>query len=462
MVVEIDGFEALECEHAVGPSYLLTAADRKRLGIHIRRYRPVNGLGIVGFFRSHTRKGFAATAEDVSLMSAYFSKPSMVLLLIQAAPEGLLKGGFSIWEDRRMRTSPYLEFPFDSAALLASMGREKPEERPIAGPSLVPPLVKPPTAKRLPRPPLWPATLTMPWRWHVPQWRIEPHLAQPLWGFLRRARTKAKIEWTVAVAILASAGVVGVLYRGYTRGEAPPRPLLTASRGSSAGGDSGPAPIAPAAVQAPAETAAAPSDAGATEDQQPAAPTPGTRARKAAHKGQTATADRTITAESLEPKPAPPPPLPGPPELAMAPETAPAPLSGIWAETPSITNPFVNVAVDPVPNGHSGTWLGKVFGSHRKQAGFVPPTLVRQVPVDVPLELRHRVQREVPVDVKTHLDRTGKVEYAELLSKGTGPFRDLAALAVFSSRGWEFSPARVGDETIPAEVVLRFRFGPAN
>ena len=58
------------------------------------------------------------------------------------------------------------------------------------------------------------------------------------------------------------------------------------------------------------------------------------------------------------------------------------------------------------------------------------------------------------------VDRAGKVEFAELLSNGSGPNRDVASLAVFASRHWEFSPAHLGNDSVPAEVVLRFRFGP--
>jgi hypothetical protein len=59
-----------------------------------------------------------------------------------------------------------------------------------------------------------------------------------------------------------------------------------------------------------------------------------------------------------------------------------------------------------------------------------------------------------------YLDRAGAVEYAELLSKGTGSNQELASLAVFTARKLQFSPARQGEETVPAAVLVRFRFGP--
>src|SRR5437763_403693 len=42
-VVEVDNFEPIGCEHAVGPSYLLTATDRDALKERIRWHKHVGG-----------------------------------------------------------------------------------------------------------------------------------------------------------------------------------------------------------------------------------------------------------------------------------------------------------------------------------------------------------------------------------------------------------------------------------
>ncbi|HTX33565.1 MAG TPA: hypothetical protein VME43_01035 [Bryobacteraceae bacterium] len=127
-----------------------------------------------------------------------------------------------------------------------------------------------------------------------------------------------------------------------------------------------------------------------------------------------------------------------------------------------IPDPLVSVATSPVPLPHRGALLRELglSGKSGKTAEFVPPTPIREPPTEVPPELRPRLKNQVAMNVKVYIDRDGKVTYAELLSKGTGPNRDLASLAVFASRQWEFSPARLGDETVPAEAILRFRFGP--
>ena len=100
----------------------------------------------------------------------------------------------------------------------------------------------------------------------------------------------------------------------------------------------------------------------------------------------------------------------------------------------------VAVAVDPVP----------VHGGR-----FVPPETLQPSP---PRSVR--VDRAVVINVRVYLDRSGKVDYAELLSDGTGANRDLASAAVFSARKWRFSPAKVDGKAVPAQAVLRFRFLP--
>ena len=62
VVVEIDRFEPLECEHAVGPSYLSRPIGGARGSLRSRKSS--DPASIVGFYRSDTRKEFALTMED--------------------------------------------------------------------------------------------------------------------------------------------------------------------------------------------------------------------------------------------------------------------------------------------------------------------------------------------------------------------------------------------------------------
>jgi hypothetical protein len=65
----------------------------------------------------------------------------------------------------------------------------------------------------------------------------------------------------------------------------------------------------------------------------------------------------------------------------------------------------------------------------------------------------------VSLDVRVYINRSGKVDYAEMLSDLTAENRDLAALGVFDARHWEFTPARLAGHVVPSQLVLHYRYG---
>jgi hypothetical protein len=117
-------------------------------------------------------------------------------------------------------------------------------------------------------------------------------------------------------------------------------------------------------------------------------------------------------------------------------------------------SPF-RVIVEPVPASRRGIPL---IGKRYRREDYVPPTPLRNPgPPDPP----HRnIARDVKIDVKVYVNASGKVDYSEAFSKVAESDRDLAAVAVFSARRWEFVPARTGDGTVPSEVILHYQFGP--
>jgi hypothetical protein len=179
---------------------------------------------------------------------------------------------------------------------------------------------------------------------------------------------------------------------------------------------------------------------------------------------------KQLTKIASQPRPMPVMLLPEPPQIgAVADPLAgyPLPLTNTPAPLPrtetaratGVSTPFVNVAVQPVAESGSGRRAVKIpFIGKRKPADFVPPKPLRGPTPQVPALLLAGLSTPIPIDVKLYIDPTGKVDYAELLSEGTGRNRDLASVAVFSSRRWEFVPARLGDRNVPAEVILHFWF----
>jgi hypothetical protein len=453
--VQVDDFEPVECEHAFGPSYFLSGADQQRLRAQRRRRKPA-GVSMVGFFRSNTRREFALAIEDVDLMATYFAKPSMVMLLVHSASAGALKGGFFLWEQRAIRTmTPYLAFPFAVSALTdgdyeirggrsesvaeathAAVGR-KASPAGIQCVALRDGSTRP-ARTRVVLSQLWPLT-----------------------------RGRFRLEWFVATAALALAVLGGALHRG--TGAADASAILRTQSNSSV----------PAALHkddhlrnaAVAQTAL-PVERPRDVDNLPIPLLPAQippASPKAPSEAQKPTAQAASRNAGIHPsevaKAEPVPTLPAAPDVLVELPESPEPLVNeiktLPSALPDVPDPFVTFAVEPLANDRRG--LAGRFLSRRnvhQKTEFVPPRLIRQRAPDIPQELRRQIQdKTVPITVKLYLGRAGTVDYAELLSDGTGANRDLATLAVFASRKFQFAPAQEGGEAVPAEVLVRFRFG---
>ena len=159
-VVDVDDFEPVESEHATGPSYVLSDADRRLLKDRIAGRQASTKLPpVVGFYRSHSRKDFAITAEDASLFSTYCPKASDVFLLIKSNEVGPPTGGFIIREDGKVLSdSPYVQFALDW-----TLGIRAAREAPVRAVQISPP---PPPLSHLVQPPV-PRIASLPSRHHL-------------------------------------------------------------------------------------------------------------------------------------------------------------------------------------------------------------------------------------------------------------------------------------------------------
>lgn len=115
-IVHIQDFEPVLCEHARGPSYLLSAADDERLTAAVEKWRirpSGRKIQVVGFYRSHTREGLGLNEEDLDLFEKRFAEPGQVFLLVKPFATRASVGAFFFREDGGMRSeSSYQEFPF--------------------------------------------------------------------------------------------------------------------------------------------------------------------------------------------------------------------------------------------------------------------------------------------------------------------------------------------------------------
>jgi hypothetical protein len=138
--VSIEDYELVACDYSRGPLYRLSDADMGRLGRAVDQRRATGGLAVVGFFRSHTRKGLALDADDLVLFKERFADPRQVALLIRPFATKASTAGIFIWEDGAVRgEASHLEFPFRSSELTPSKPIEEaskpvPESAPLAPP----------------------------------------------------------------------------------------------------------------------------------------------------------------------------------------------------------------------------------------------------------------------------------------------------------------------------------------
>ncbi len=105
----------LDCEYKLGPSFLLSALDERRLEELMRAPETdpaLVGLEAVGWFHSHTRSGIYLSPEDCDLHERFFPEPWQVALVLRPEPLRPTRAGFFFRESGgSMRTiSSHREF----------------------------------------------------------------------------------------------------------------------------------------------------------------------------------------------------------------------------------------------------------------------------------------------------------------------------------------------------------------
>jgi len=116
-LVRVEDFLSIPCEHAYGPSYVLSASDKQRLVEALEQFRrvPERRIYAVGYWRSHTRGALALSPEDLELLALHFSHPYDIALLIEPRGTGPGLAGVFFWEGGRIRAeAPCQTFEFGS------------------------------------------------------------------------------------------------------------------------------------------------------------------------------------------------------------------------------------------------------------------------------------------------------------------------------------------------------------
>jgi proteasome lid subunit RPN8/RPN11 len=128
----------LQCEHAMGPGFVLSEKDQNRLMQLISASgtdSELSGLQVLGWYHSHLRSRIFLSGRDRKIHSRHFAAPYQIALVIHPRSDGPACAGFFFWESSgEMRTeSSYEEFTIEAPPPAA------PEPKPAAVSRQAPP-----------------------------------------------------------------------------------------------------------------------------------------------------------------------------------------------------------------------------------------------------------------------------------------------------------------------------------
>jgi hypothetical protein len=130
----------IACEHALGPSFQLSARDRTALLAQLEKDKEdprLEGMICAGLFVSHTRSEIALSESDLALYNIYFESPWQVVLVVRPGRAGAMRAGFFVREQGGVIHSEASRLEFDFPDRLAAMmdrprTERAPSERPEA------------------------------------------------------------------------------------------------------------------------------------------------------------------------------------------------------------------------------------------------------------------------------------------------------------------------------------------
>lgn len=114
-LVNVEDFEPVPCDHASGPSYILSDDDRAGFAEAVSRWRPGPDRRIyaVGYYRGHTRDGICLAAEDLAILQELFPEPTAIAMVVKPYATKVSMAGIFFREERQFKAdASHLEFPF--------------------------------------------------------------------------------------------------------------------------------------------------------------------------------------------------------------------------------------------------------------------------------------------------------------------------------------------------------------
>lgn len=115
IVVNVEDFEAADCDHASGPSFILSEDDRTAFLESMDRWKrgPDRRIYAVGYYRGHTRDGICLAAEDLAILEEVFPESTAIAMVVKPYATKVSMAGIFFREDGQFKAdASHLEFPF--------------------------------------------------------------------------------------------------------------------------------------------------------------------------------------------------------------------------------------------------------------------------------------------------------------------------------------------------------------
>ncbi len=146
----------LPCEHAMGPGFVLSARDEKRLAELIAAPAAdpeLHGLAALGWYHSHIHSRIFLSERDLQIHSRYFPAPFQVALVLRPGTDRPLRAGYFFWEPGGgiHADSSYQEFALKSPPPEPALRRPAPSRQPPQSTPLAEPVCRKCGGKRLRR-----------------------------------------------------------------------------------------------------------------------------------------------------------------------------------------------------------------------------------------------------------------------------------------------------------------------
>jgi proteasome lid subunit RPN8/RPN11 len=100
--IRIMEWRPIACDHARGPGFTLSPADRQGLGELIARCGKapeLKGLSVVGWFHTHTRSRIFLSADDLTIYNDFFPEPGQIALVMRPQKDMPPTAGFFCKDD---------------------------------------------------------------------------------------------------------------------------------------------------------------------------------------------------------------------------------------------------------------------------------------------------------------------------------------------------------------------------